>query len=69
MDSAGNVYVADVHNNRVVELPAGSESPVQLPFTSLNGPRGVAVDSAGNVYVADIGAPGHPPHVLKLPVG
>ena len=26
---------------------------VELPFTGLNGPTGVAVDTAGNVYVTD----------------
>jgi hypothetical protein len=29
----------------------------------------VAVDIAGNVYFVDIGASGHPPKLVKLPVG
>lgn len=53
VDSAGNAYVADYGNNRVVELAAGSSTQRVLAFTGLNGPSGVAVDSAGNVYVAD----------------
>jgi serine/threonine-protein kinase len=38
---------------------------VELPFTGLNGPTGVAVDTAGNVYVTDNG--NH--RVLRLPAG
>jgi sugar lactone lactonase YvrE len=36
---------------------------VELPFTGLNGPTGVAVDTAGNVYVTD----GPNNRVLRLP--
>ena len=53
MDTAGDVYVSDFSNNRVLKLPAGSDAPAELPFTGLNGPYGVAVDAAGNLYVAD----------------
>jgi streptogramin lyase len=63
--SAGNVYIADSKNNRVLKLPAGSTTPTELPFTGLNEPAGVAVDSAGNVYITDIGNS----RVLKLPAG
>jgi sugar lactone lactonase YvrE len=65
VDSAGNVYVADTGNNRVLRLAAGSTTPSQLPFTELNHPAGVMVDRAGNVYVAD----GHNNRVLKLSAG
>ena len=51
--AAGNVYVADTGNNRVLKLAAGSSTQTVLPFTGLNGPYGVAVDTAGTVYVAD----------------
>ena len=44
-----------VHYNRQVELP----------FTGLNGPTGVAVDTAGNVYVTD----DRGNRVLRLPAG
>ncbi len=38
---------------------------LQLPFSGLNGPGGVAVDSGGNVYVAEF----DDHRVLKLPAG
>lgn len=53
VDGAGNIYVTDSGNNRVLELPKGATSQIVLPFTGLNKPFGVAVDGAGNVYVAD----------------
>jgi len=77
VDTAGNVYVADANNaagnafpadtiyNRVLELTAGSTTPVELPFTGLKNPSGVAVDTAGIVYIADYGNN----RVLKLPAG
>jgi serine/threonine protein kinase, bacterial len=55
MDAAGDVFVTDPDNNRVLKLPAGSSTPTVLPFTGLTTPSGVAVDSVGNVYVADGG--------------
>ncbi|WP_406237614.1 serine/threonine-protein kinase PknD [Nocardia sp. NBC_01009] len=53
VDTAGNVYVSDMGNDRVVKLAAGASTPIPLPFTGLNNPQGVAVDTAGNVYVTD----------------
>jgi hypothetical protein len=52
VDSTGNVFVADVGNSRVVELPAGSGTQQTLPFTGI-APLGVAVDQTGDVFVAD----------------
>lgn len=68
LDAVGNLYVADIHNNRVRKItkagiistiagngPAGySGDGVQATASSLNYPNGVAVDAAGNVYIADI---------------
>jgi DNA-binding beta-propeller fold protein YncE len=54
VDAAGDLYVADGGNNRVVKLAAGSATQVVLPFTGLKGPQGVAVDTAGDVYVTDL---------------
>jgi serine/threonine-protein kinase len=65
VDAAGNVYVADTGNNRVVKLAAGSSTQTVLPFTGLNGPHGAAVDNSGNVYVADTGNK----RVVKLAAG
>jgi sugar lactone lactonase YvrE len=53
VDSAGNLYVADTVNHRVLKLAAGSSTQTVLPLTGLINPSGVAVDSAGNLYVAD----------------
>jgi serine/threonine protein kinase, bacterial len=52
-------------NGRVLKLPAGSDTQVELPFTGLDHPYGVAVNSAGDVFVADY-VNGR---VLKLPTG
>ena len=65
VDTAGDLYVTDWHNNRVVKLAAGSSTQTVLPFTGLNSPSGVAVDAAGNLYVADYGNN----RVLKLAAG
>jgi len=65
LDGAGNVYVADSANNRIVKyapdghplLTYGVPTPSgQVPGTApgvLNGPEGVAVDGSGQVLVAD----------------
>jgi TonB family protein len=68
VDAAGNVYIADTGNARIVR--AGGGSAIVLagngnqglwgdggPGTSaqLRNPSGVAVDAAGNVYIADTG--------------
>jgi serine/threonine protein kinase, bacterial len=53
VDSAGNVYVTDAPNKRVLKLTAGSSTQTVLPFADLDYACGVAVDSAGNLYVTD----------------
>ncbi len=45
VDTAGNLYVTDYRNNRVVKLAAGSTTQTVLPFTGLDNPDAVAVDS------------------------
>jgi DNA-binding beta-propeller fold protein YncE len=64
VDVAGDVYVVDTGNNRVLKLAAGANNTTVLPFTDLNAPESVAVDGAGNVYVTDNGNA----RLLKLPV-
>jgi serine/threonine protein kinase, bacterial len=63
VDTAGNLYITDTDNHRVLKLPAGSATQSVLPFTGLKDPVGVAVDTAGSVYVTDNGHN----RVLKLP--
>ena len=60
VDNAGNVYVADSGNNRVVKLSMSSGSLLAVFTTpgttwapSLSSPYGVTTSSSGLVYVAD----------------
>ena len=64
VDSAGNVYVADVGTNLIGKISgsavttlAGSGTPASVDGTgtsaSFNVPAGVAVDRLGHVYVAE----------------
>jgi hypothetical protein len=61
-DSAGNTYVADTGNNRVVKIAPGGASTViagagapTAAAVALNGPKAVAVTSSGLIYIADTG--------------
>ena len=52
-DAAGDVFIADAVNNRVVEVkPGGSQVNVGSGFSK---PAGVAVDAAGDLFIADFG--------------
>jgi sugar lactone lactonase YvrE len=71
VDSSGNVYIADRHNQRIRKITgttittfAGSGSGFSGNFSgeggsataaSLAKPSGISVDAAGNVYIADTG--------------
>ena len=58
VDSAGNVYIADTGNKRIVVTDAQGKYRYQWGYAgsdlgAFNEPTGVAVDGQGNVYVAD----------------
>jgi uncharacterized protein (TIGR03437 family) len=65
VDASGNVYVADMHNNRIRRFAVGGAIATFAgtvtsigdggPSTQarLTGPWSAAVDSAGNLYIAD----------------
>ena len=57
-NARGDVFFADPGNTRIVEIAAGTTTPVPLLTgikvgSSGTAPDGVSVDSSGNVYVAD----------------
>ena len=67
VNAAGDVYIADTYNNRVLKVtPSGQVTAVAgdgtagysgdgrlATFAELNEPTGVAVDAKGNLYIAD----------------
>jgi len=58
VDTAGNIYIVDHNNNRIVEVNAlGVASVVAITGLSpaLLGPTAIAIDGSGNLYVADTG--------------
>jgi sugar lactone lactonase YvrE len=55
-DAAGNLFVADSLNNRIVKVaPGGAATVINTPSITLSAPTGVAIDGAGNLYIADSG--------------
>jgi uncharacterized protein (TIGR03437 family) len=67
VDSAGNIYVTDLGNNRVREINTsgiintiagggtGNANGVAATSVALSAPAGIAVDAAGNVYFSEGG--------------
>lgn len=55
MDHAGNVYVADTGNNRVVRYSWWGGFSREYGADELENPRGVAIDTAGRLLVSDTG--------------
>ncbi len=67
VDSAGNIFIADLGNNRIRKvdskgtiitvvgngIPTFGGDGADATKASLNQPAGVAVDSSGNLYIAD----------------
>jgi len=64
VDAAGDVFIADSNNRRVVEVPAGGGAQTTVG-SGLSYPYGVAVDGAGDVFIADIGNN----QVVEVPAG
>ena len=56
VDGSGNVYIADVVENKVVELPAAGGLAVTVPLSGLKGADGIAADGLGNLYIGDYGS-------------
>jgi sugar lactone lactonase YvrE len=57
-DGAGNIYIADTNNGRVLKETLSADGYTQTVVANhanngLSAPNGVAVDGAGNVYIAD----------------
>ena len=55
IDGAGNIYVVDHANSRVITLIAGSFTQTTLISSGLLNPTALALDGAGNLYVSDTG--------------
>jgi len=69
VDGAGDVFIADGGNNRVVEVPASGGAAIPFDPTvnglGLNLPEGVAVDGSGDLFIADAGNG----RVVEIPAG
>jgi sugar lactone lactonase YvrE len=58
VDGAGNLFIADTGNDRVVMLPwtgSGFGSQSVLPIAGISSPMGLAIDGAGDLYIASSG--------------
>ena len=79
LDSAGNLYIADMSNQRIRKVVAGTGLISTVAGNGTNGfsgdggpatlaelsdPRGIAVDSRGNAYIAD-----YANHAFRMVVG
>lgn len=64
VDGAGDVFIADPSNVRVVEVPAGGGAQTTVGSGLIN-PIGVAVDGAGDVFIADTGLTS----IVEVPAG
>lgn len=69
VDSAGDLFMTDTVNSRVVEIPAGGGTPVAIdPIVDglgLSTPGGVSIDGAGNLYISDLDNN----NVVEMPAG
>jgi hypothetical protein len=69
VDGAGDLFIDDCNNARVVEVPAGGGAPIALtPVANGEGLSitvGVAVDATGDVFIGDYGNN----RVVEVPAG
>ena len=67
VDGAGDVFITDSSQNRVVEVPIGCVSAsCQVTIAgNLNSPSQIAIDSSSNLYIADV----ENNRVLRFPMG
>jgi len=67
VDGAGDVFVADLGNNAIKEIPAGctQDSCQKVVMGGIGGPWAVAVDGAGNLFVSAFGWN----LVMEIPIG
>ncbi len=63
VDGAGNLYIADTGNARVLKVTPGPSASVV--GSGLNYPQGLAVDGAGDVFIAD----NNRNQVVEVPAG
>lgn len=54
-DGAGNLWVADTYNSRLVRVDSAGVAAFTTPAGQLSRPRGLASAADGSVYVADTG--------------
>ncbi len=52
VDGAGNIYIADSNDSRVLMVPAAGGAQFTVGI-GLNGPNGVTADGKGNIFIAD----------------
>ena len=64
VDGAGDLFIGDATNGRVVEAPVGG-GPQATVATGLDNPGEIAVDGAGDVFIADA----NNARVVELPAG
>jgi sugar lactone lactonase YvrE len=77
LDGAGNLFITDFDNGRLVEVPTTTGLPPSVVNTGglLQHPICVALDSLGNTYIGDAGPAGNdasysdPGFIVKIPAG
>jgi sugar lactone lactonase YvrE len=69
VDGAGNLFIADKGNSRILEVPTGGGAATAVDPTvdsiPLSKPTGLAVDGAGDLFIADTGNN----RVVEMPTG